>query len=84
MSASRPSGSFWGNPTLEPRDKDVARFLANIRELVENFSDQRALGLATSSLKAITEFVVERFGAKEALSLLDTMRGEILDRAGRQ
>ena len=74
---SWPEKSFWGEPTCQPSEKDVARFLEIIRELTEKQSDKRALRTATSALDAIVAFVAERFGVKEALALLDRLRGEV-------
>jgi hypothetical protein len=74
---ARLETSFWGDPKYTPRDKDVARFVEVIRELTEKQSDTRALKTATSALSAIIVFIVERFGLKEALALLDRLRNEV-------
>jgi hypothetical protein len=70
--------SFWGKPTHKPKDKDVARFVEAIRTLTENQNPTRTLKIATSAFSAIVAFVVERFGPKEAIALLDTLRAEVM------
>jgi hypothetical protein len=70
--------SFWGQPTFEARDAETARHVEAIRELTKNRSPERTLAVATSSLKAIALFVVDRFGAREAMALLDSLRNEIM------
>ena len=70
--------SFWGGPQLKPIDRDVAKHLASIRELTEDKGDKRSLQIATSALHAIIAFIVDRFGPKEALSLLDTLRSDLI------
>jgi len=71
--------SFWGDPRYAPKDKDVARFVELIREITENYSDTRALQIATSALKAVAAFISHRFGPKELLALLDRLRNEVTD-----
>jgi len=70
--------SFWGNPTYKPADKDVARFVETIRELTEKTSTQRKLKVATSAMHAITTFVTQECGPREALAILDELRAELM------
>lgn len=75
---ARPETSFWGSPSLEPRDPDVARFLETIREITKNYPPKRSLSLATSAMQAIVAFVIHTHGPREALALLDKLKAEIV------
>ena len=70
--------SFWGQPTFEARDAETAKHVEAIRELTKNHGPDRTLAVATSSLKAIALFVADKFGAREAMALLDSLRTEIM------
>jgi hypothetical protein len=69
--------SFWGSPTYEPLDKDVARFLEAIRELTKDQGRAHKLKTATSAMHAICAFVERDFGPKEALTLIDKLKTDI-------
>ena len=71
--------SFWGDPRYTPQDKDVAYFVELIRTTAQDYSDARALKIATSALKAVAGFIAHRFGPREALAQLDRLRNEIMD-----
>lgn len=70
-------GSFWGVPTHEPKDKDVARHLGVIREQCAKFDDVRALGLATTMMRAAVAFISMRFGARETMAVLDRLKADV-------
>jgi hypothetical protein len=76
---ARLGKSFWGDPTCQPREADVARFLEVIRETTRNYGPKRALQIATSAMEAITAFVVHSHGPREALALLDKLRHGIVE-----
>jgi hypothetical protein len=70
---------FWGNPTYRPRDKDVARFLEQIRKLTADMTQQRSLGIASSALHAIASFIAVEHGLRELYALLDRIKAEVTE-----
>lgn len=68
--------SFWGAPTCEPRNKDVARLVEYLRELTKRTGKGHTLRVATSSIKAIVTYVATEHGPREALAIIDAIRAE--------
>lgn len=69
--------SFWGPPSLTPKDDDVAYFVELIRETTKNYGRKRKLQICTDAMKAITAFVIHNSGPREALALLDNLRADV-------
>ena len=70
-------GSFWGTPTCQPKDKDVAKLIEYLREMTRRQDRARTLQVATSAMRAISLHVAQVHGPREALAIADMVASEI-------
>jgi hypothetical protein len=70
-------GSFWGEPTCQPNDKDVVRLVEYLRKQSEHSTRERTLQTATSAMRAIVAYVTEEHGPREAMAIIDKVRGDV-------
>jgi hypothetical protein len=78
MGRKKIAKSFWGDPTFEVKNKDIAHTMTMIRTITEGQTDRRALRTATNTLHAVAAYVASRFGVREILAILDNLRIEIM------
>jgi len=70
-------GGFWGEPTFQPKNKDVVKLVAYLREQAKNQPHKRTLQTATSAMRAIVAYVAEEHSPREALAILDLLRKDV-------
>lgn len=65
---------FLGDPTHQPKSRDVARYVGLVRELVGKKPKDQTLATVTAFFFALAEFAVHAFGHLETLRIIKAIR----------